>query len=851
MLKRILAVATIAAMIFAFGGIASAASFSDTAGTARESAINQLAGLGIFNGYPDGTFKPGNPITRAEISKIIVLALGLGDAADMMVGVPSGFSDVATDHWANGYIAVAASQGIVKGDPAGTFRPDANVTYAEAVTMIMRALGYDPILATGVWPTAYLTKAANIGVTSSVAFTSSANATRGDVAKLLSNSLSKQWLVQTGFGENPQYEVSKAADGNTDTFLEAMSCDKVEGWLVDSPELFANDGETLQVAGEAAVTMVDGAAYAGLLGHKVALWLNGDGDCFFIEDKTAASDVREGTWNATTNELEVGDDTWTAAELNAAGASLWTNLAAIDAGPLANGDFAADYVMSVVFDGDDPLYIVASHYTSKLVDSISTAYEKVIFQGGGSLTLKDYDVQWSGDVTDLNDLEEYDVVQYFSDPANERAVIVTTRDSVSGTYTRLSGTTATVGGTKYKADVDYALPALLGDDVTIYLNKDGKIQLMETAEADTTTYTAVITAVGTETDAFSVDTAVVKLVGSDGEAVTLKGTSKFDVNAGALRYDSNADGDWADADDEASLTPGDVIKYELNSSGKMSVASLKAEFVPEPADMADTANNIQIDADNALVTTAAGTYKLTSSTVIFNLSDFVASDEDVDAALDVDVTDEFMVDPTKDETDISIMTLDDLLANDSFQGFVAASSGKATVVAVLSQTASSDTNLYGYVVSTYAEDGENGVVILANGEETEYLFSDNATFENGDDAAYDDVVGDIVAGKLVKFDVASGEIAKIAIQNKKAVTTWDASVDEVRVTDVSSGVLTVTGFDLSDDDTFDLYMSTDEDTQFIDISGDDPVGIGIEDVALDSVVDVYMNGNVVAAIVVK
>ena len=68
-------------------------------------------------------------------------ALGLEDAADLQKGQTM-FDDVSAEHWANGYINLAVSQGIIEGDGDGNFRPNAPISYAEAMTIMVRATGY-------------------------------------------------------------------------------------------------------------------------------------------------------------------------------------------------------------------------------------------------------------------------------------------------------------------------------------------------------------------------------------------------------------------------------------------------------------------------------------------------------------------------------------------------------------------------------------------------------------------------------------------------------------------------------------------------------------------------------------
>ena len=92
---------------------------SDTAGKACEDAVNVLTELGIVKGYPDGSYKPENIVTRAEMAVIVISALGLKDYA---VGTSS-FKDMAGYDWAQGYVAYAQSLGVINGYPDGTFKP--------------------------------------------------------------------------------------------------------------------------------------------------------------------------------------------------------------------------------------------------------------------------------------------------------------------------------------------------------------------------------------------------------------------------------------------------------------------------------------------------------------------------------------------------------------------------------------------------------------------------------------------------------------------------------------------------------------------------------------------------------
>ena len=106
--------------------------FSDVPGThAMNTAISTIANAGIINGYPDGTFRPDNTITRAEFASILSKFVDVA-------GEEVSFSDVS-GHWAENVIADIAAAGWINGYEDGTFRPDGLITRAEAVKILNAA----------------------------------------------------------------------------------------------------------------------------------------------------------------------------------------------------------------------------------------------------------------------------------------------------------------------------------------------------------------------------------------------------------------------------------------------------------------------------------------------------------------------------------------------------------------------------------------------------------------------------------------------------------------------------------------------------------------------------------------
>ena len=99
--------------------------------------INKLITLDAISGYPDGSFKPDNTITRAEFATVLVKAYRLENQGGRI------FDDTAT-HWAKDYIAAAAANGIVQGYDAATFGPNDLISREQMAVMIVRAAKLDP-----------------------------------------------------------------------------------------------------------------------------------------------------------------------------------------------------------------------------------------------------------------------------------------------------------------------------------------------------------------------------------------------------------------------------------------------------------------------------------------------------------------------------------------------------------------------------------------------------------------------------------------------------------------------------------------------------------------------------------
>ena len=117
--------------------IATTNGFSDVdANTPHGKAILYLKSKGIIEGYSDGTFRPMNPINRAEGTKVILASLGSkpSDAVEK-----TSFVDTAPTDWFTGWVEYGKNLGVLAGNPDGTFTPRRQVNLAEAIKIILLA----------------------------------------------------------------------------------------------------------------------------------------------------------------------------------------------------------------------------------------------------------------------------------------------------------------------------------------------------------------------------------------------------------------------------------------------------------------------------------------------------------------------------------------------------------------------------------------------------------------------------------------------------------------------------------------------------------------------------------------
>lgn len=244
-----------------------AESFSDVTDKKTAQNVEVLRLLGVIEGNGAGQFNPSGLLTRAEFCKMVVVLMGKGSDA-MRYKTVTIFPDVRATHWAAGYINLAVRQSepkLLAGLPDGTFQPDSYITYGQAVTILMRVLGFADQDSGGIWPDGYINLAKSTGVSAGVNLTGSANITRAQAAQLFVNVLS---TGKDGKGYTP----AGCTKGDKEVTLVSMNGDK------------------LRISGEKdPKTLVRPSSSSALNGLKGYLLTNSDGKVVTFVPKTSST----------------------------------------------------------------------------------------------------------------------------------------------------------------------------------------------------------------------------------------------------------------------------------------------------------------------------------------------------------------------------------------------------------------------------------------------------------------------------------------------------------------------------------------------------------------------------------
>ena len=227
--------------------VGAGAAFSDQSKIKNTEAVDACTALNIIGGYPDGSFKPEGNITRAEVTKMICVALNGGKEPNLATNATPTFSDVRTNAnsaWAEKYIESCYAQGIVSGVGAGKFAPAGNVTGTQLAKMLLVALGYkseNEGFTGNAWATNVNTVASAKGLYAGLeTIDPSAAITRDNAAQMVWNAMNAYEV---------EYKTSLIADKDGKLSTQITVQDKVVGSNNDKITLLEDKYEAKAITG--------------------------------------------------------------------------------------------------------------------------------------------------------------------------------------------------------------------------------------------------------------------------------------------------------------------------------------------------------------------------------------------------------------------------------------------------------------------------------------------------------------------------------------------------------------------------------------------------------------------------
>ena len=437
---------------------AGATDFDDDGDITYQEAVTVIAGLGIVDGYSDGTFGPDEALTRGAAAKIICNLILGPTTADALSASSAPFVDVPTTNTFAGYITYCSQQGIISGYADGTFRPTGTLSGNAFMKMLLGALGYDSEKEgyTGSnWTVNVIKQAVGIGLEDgNDDFVGSQAVTRQEACLYAFNTLqatmveySDNSVVTVGDitissqGEYSDVSNGTSTDGNieddelmqfAERYFEDLEAEDdtddfgrpATNWVYDGDDLgtYANDADATCVVADAAQSLSELMTDSSYLNYDsdeilddAVVYYNGmsvDGDDSFYEDLeddpalAGKGDIIEAFENDDGDVDTIVIRSYTYAMIDAVdedlsssqqsdGASVGLDLVDIDGDSLGNGTYFDDY--------DDSEYVL-NGWNSDYAEGTAIA----VALGEDSAILDSYVMETvTGTPTAARDVDDY------------------------------------------------------------------------------------------------------------------------------------------------------------------------------------------------------------------------------------------------------------------------------------------------------------------------------------------------------------------------------------------------------------------------------------------------------------
>lgn len=537
---------------------AAAAPFA-AAEESEESLLPLLDSLKIMQGDGSGNYRLDDNVSRAEFAKVAVASSSAKDtvAAGMSI---SPFSDVKYTDWFAPCVQAAVSAGLCQGYIDGSFRPYNTVTYEEAITMLLKALGYTDEDFGVSWPYGQVGMADSLEITKDVNSSVGSPLTRRQVARLVYNTLNTKMkdsqsdlisIFDCTITEGATIIASHSEDSSlgTDKVYTTAGILETDGnfdsdWIGRMGDLIVRNGDDLAAFTPRDQT-VETHTVTNIIGKDLVL----DGQIYDINENTTAYYKSQSlTYDTVASKANKGDTVRIVKNTNgsvdcvvlvAAG----SNIAGVDSleryvvySLLQNavvcykdGAFTQINVKDTTTCYRDTTQTTYGAVKSEMemgdilhvkmnggsVDYVS--YEKGTMEGPVKVTSSDWQSRFDtnsstqimrdGNRVSAGDILTNDIVYYSSD----LNMILAYSDKVTGVYesaspSRDAPTSVTISGRKYTIESVEAFNDLsssgsfkIGDTITVLLGRNGEIAGVVTADEGGTSSVVFVTGCGTKT----------------------------------------------------------------------------------------------------------------------------------------------------------------------------------------------------------------------------------------------------------------------------------------------------------------------------------------------------------------
>ena len=557
-MKKVLSFALILALVL--GSFSFAFGLSDvTAGDTNSEAITVCNDLGIVEGFPDGSFKPEQNVTRAEFAAMITRALAIPESALAAYSVTS-FKDTAGYGWAVPYLAFCESKGIMIGDGYGNVMPGRTINVNEAITMAVRTVGYTEGAAAlvGTWPGNYVTLGQTLGMYDDVA--NATIVTRENAAQVIYNALTVGTVTIDGDGTAVKTGKTLLTAGLGATVADATVINGTEGSLINlvpyigafAVKYLNSDNKVISIGSvdstfltgsfDGSVFTADDVDYTGYSATTAVP--TGTGSGIFVNGKIPSPVVANvGAFPGYTD----GDKVTLSVKLNGKvitslyAALIWDANHSGTAALFEAGDLAAKTLMNKKFTLDDNDKI--DHKTFELVG-----------------------------VNSLEDIAVDNVVSVYTDKATDKITKVEVgTKTVTGTVERLKANTdIVINGTSYSKayNGNANFPTTVGDEGILYLDVNGDGFYWDVTDATADNYAMVVGTAG----AFSRDNTVVLF---DKAGVEKEYTLKSDVATTGAVGDALV---TFSLDSSSKIDEMNVLTIKYDISGTKALSESRALF---------------------------------------------------------------------------------------------------------------------------------------------------------------------------------------------------------------------------------------------------------------------------------